>query len=131
MAQRQGQSKSHTPTGWSSRASATKGRAKGGIARSTGPGPPGSRPLQALRPRYAGARPWLLVYRGALAVTSGEPSVAGPERECEDGRSAIRLFVEAALDAGTAVALASGQAHYLRNVMRQEAGGPDSPVQRP
>ena len=42
--------------------------------------------------------------------------------ESEDGRSAIRLFVEAALKAGTAVALASGQAHYLRNVMRQAPG---------
>ena len=49
--------------------------------------------------------------------------MAGPEREREDGRSAIRLFVEAALEAGTAVALASGQAHYLRNVMRQAPGG--------
>ena len=48
--------------------------------------------------------------------------MAGPERECEGGRSAIRLFVEAALEAGTAVALASGQAHYLRNVMRQAPG---------
>ncbi len=48
--------------------------------------------------------------------------MAGPEREREDGRSAIRLFVEAALEAGTAVALASGQAHYLRNVMRQAPG---------
>jgi len=46
--------------------------------------------------------------------------VAKPERE--DGRRAIRLFVEAALEAGTAVALASGQAHYLRNVMRQAPG---------
>ena len=49
--------------------------------------------------------------------------MAGPEREREDGRIAIRLFVEAALKAGTAVALASGQAHYLRNVMRQAPGG--------
>ena len=49
--------------------------------------------------------------------------MAEPEREREDGRSAIRLFVEAALDAGVAVALASGQAHYLRNVMRQAPGG--------
>ena len=49
--------------------------------------------------------------------------MAGPEREREDGRGAIRLFVEAPLDAGAAVALASGQAHYLRNVMRQAPGG--------
>ena len=48
--------------------------------------------------------------------------MAGPEREREDGRSTIRLFVEAPLDAGTAVALASGQAHYLRNVMRRKPG---------
>ena len=48
--------------------------------------------------------------------------MAGPEREREDGRSAIRLFVEAALEAGAAVTLASGQAHYLRNVMRQAPG---------
>ena len=46
--------------------------------------------------------------------------MAKPERE--DGRRAIRLFVEAPLDAGTAVALASGQAHYLRDVMRQAPG---------
>ncbi len=45
-----------------------------------------------------------------------------PEREREDGRSTIRLFVEAALEAGTAVALTSGQVHYLRNVMRQAPG---------
>ena len=57
--------------------------------------------------------------------------MAKPERERDDGRIAIRLFVEAPLEAGAAVALASGQAHYLRNVMRQVAGGPDSPVQRP
>ena len=49
--------------------------------------------------------------------------MAGPEREREDSRNAIRLFVEAALEAGAAVALASGQAHYLRNVMRQTPGG--------
>ena len=49
--------------------------------------------------------------------------MAGPEREREDGRIAIRLFVEASLKAGAAVALASGQAHYLRNVMRQTPGG--------
>ena len=46
----------------------------------------------------------------------------GPEREREDGRSTIRLFVETALDAGAAIALAPGQAHYLRNVMRQAPG---------
>ena len=46
--------------------------------------------------------------------------MAKPERE--DGRRAIRLFVETLLEAGTAVALASGQAHYLRNVMRQAPG---------
>ena len=49
--------------------------------------------------------------------------MAGPEREREDGRIAICLFVEAALEAGAAVALVSGQAHYLRNVMRQAPGG--------
>ena len=40
----------------------------------------------------------------------------------DDGPSTIRLFVEAPLAAGTAVALATGQAHYLRNVMRQAPG---------
>ena len=48
--------------------------------------------------------------------------MAGPERERDDGRSAIRLFVEAPLEAGAAVGLASGQAHYLRNVMRRAPG---------
>ena len=48
--------------------------------------------------------------------------MAGSGRERDDGRSAIRLFVEAPLETGTAVALASGQAHYLRNVMRQAPG---------
>ena len=46
----------------------------------------------------------------------------GPERDRDDGRSTIRLFVETALDAGAAIALAPGQAHYLRNVMRQAPG---------
>ena len=41
-----------------------------------------------------------------------------------DGRSTIRLFVEAPLETGASVALAPGQAHYLRNVMRQAEGGP-------
>ena len=48
--------------------------------------------------------------------------MAGSGREREEGRSAIRLFVEASLEAGAAVALAPGQAHYLRNVMRQAPG---------
>ena len=48
--------------------------------------------------------------------------MAGAEREREDGRSTIRLFVESPLEAGAAVALAPGQAHYLRNVMRQGRG---------
>ena len=42
--------------------------------------------------------------------------------ERDDGPSTIRLFVEAPLAAGAAVALASGQAHYLRNVMRRKPG---------
>ena len=46
----------------------------------------------------------------------------GSERERESGRIAIRLFVEAPLEAGAAIALAPGQAHYLRNVMRQASG---------
>ena len=46
----------------------------------------------------------------------------GPERERDDGRSTIRLFVETALEAGASIALAPGQAHYLRNVMRQAPG---------
>ena len=48
--------------------------------------------------------------------------MGGPERERGDGRSAIRLFVEAPLAAGAAIVLAPGQAHYLRNVMRQAPG---------
>ena len=43
----------------------------------------------------------------------------GRERERDEGRSAIRLFVESPLEAGAAIALAPGQAHYLRNVMRR------------
>ena len=42
--------------------------------------------------------------------------------ERDDGPSAIRLFVEASLEAGATVAPASGQAHYLRNVMRRGPG---------
>jgi 16S rRNA (uracil1498-N3)-methyltransferase len=34
----------------------------------------------------------------------------------------VRLFVDAALTAGEAVALSEGQAHYLRHVMRARAG---------
>ena len=48
--------------------------------------------------------------------------MGGPERERGDGRSMIRLFVEAPLEAGAAIVLAPGQAHYLRNVMRQAPG---------
>ena len=44
------------------------------------------------------------------------------EREQEEGRGAIRLFVDAALEAGVPVALTSDQAHYLRNVMRRAPG---------
>ena len=46
----------------------------------------------------------------------------GPERGREDRRRSIRLFVEAPLQAGTSIALAPGQVHYLRNVMRQAPG---------
>ena len=46
----------------------------------------------------------------------------GPEREPAEERSAIRLFVEAALEAGAPVALDAAQVHYLRNVMRQSQG---------
>ena len=46
----------------------------------------------------------------------------GPEREHEDGRSIIRLFVEDPLEAGATLALGQGQAHYLRNVMRRAPG---------
>ena len=42
--------------------------------------------------------------------------------ERDDGPSTIRLFVEAPLAADATVALASGQAHYLRNVMRRKPG---------
>lgn len=48
--------------------------------------------------------------------------MAETERERGDGRSAIRLFVEVPLEAGGAATLASGQAHYLRNVMRRAPG---------
>ena len=34
----------------------------------------------------------------------------------------LRLFVEDGLNAGDAVALTEGQAHYLRNVMRARSG---------
>ena len=42
--------------------------------------------------------------------------------ERDDGPSTIRLFVEAPLAAGATATLASGQAHYLRNVMRRKPG---------
>ena len=45
-----------------------------------------------------------------------------PDGRQEGGRSAIRLFVRAALDAGVPVVLDAAQAHYLRNVMRQAPG---------
>ena len=48
--------------------------------------------------------------------------MARPECERDDGPSTIRLFVEAPLAAGATVALASGQVHYLRNVMRRKPG---------
>ena len=44
------------------------------------------------------------------------------EAEQEDGRSAVRLFVDAALDAGAALALDAAQAHYLGQVMRRTPG---------
>ena len=47
----------------------------------------------------------------------------GRERAHGDGRSTIRLFVETPLETGASIALAPGQAHYLRNVMRQAEGG--------
>ena len=57
-----------------------------------------------------------------MTVTSGEPPADAPEREHEDGRSTIRLFVEDSLESGATLALGPGQAHYLRNVMRQAPG---------
>ncbi len=42
--------------------------------------------------------------------------------ERDDGPSTIRLFVEAPLDVGATATLASGQAHYLRNVMHRKPG---------
>ncbi len=57
-----------------------------------------------------------------MTVTSGEPQVDGPEREHEDGRPTIRLFVEDALESGATLALGPGQIHYLRNVMRRAPG---------
>ncbi len=44
------------------------------------------------------------------------------EEERAGGRSAIRLFVEAALDARAPLALTPAQTHYLRSVMRQGPG---------
>lgn len=44
------------------------------------------------------------------------------EDEQAGGRSAIRLFVDAALEPRATVALAPAQSHYLRNVMRQAPG---------
>ena len=35
-----------------------------------------------------------------------------------------RLYVDAALRPGTRIALAAGQIHYLRNVLRLKAGDP-------
>ena len=46
----------------------------------------------------------------------------GPERQREDEPRAIRLFVEDPLETDESLALAPGQAHYLRNVMRQGPG---------
>lgn len=57
-----------------------------------------------------------------MTVTSEEPPVDGPEHEREDGQSAIRLFVEDALESGATLTLGQGQAHYLRNVMRRAPG---------
>ena len=57
-----------------------------------------------------------------MAVTSGEPPADGPEREHEDGRPTIRLFVEDALESGATLALGQGQVHYLRTVMRRAPG---------
>ena len=44
------------------------------------------------------------------------------EEERAGGRRAVRLFVDAALDAGAALALTPAQARYLRSVMRQAPG---------
>ena len=44
------------------------------------------------------------------------------EEEQGGGRRAIRLFVDAALDAHAPLALSPAQAHYLRSVMRQAPG---------
>ena len=57
-----------------------------------------------------------------MTVTSGEPPVDGPEREGEDRRRTIRLFVEDSLESGASLALGQGQVHYLRNVMRRAPG---------
>ena len=46
----------------------------------------------------------------------------GRESARGDGRSTIRLFVETPLETGASIALAPGQVHYLRNVMRQAEG---------
>ena len=46
-----------------------------------------------------------------------------PEREQEEGRSTIRLFVDAALEADASRSCwTAAQAHYLRNVMRRAPG---------
>ena len=57
-----------------------------------------------------------------MRVTSREPPPAAPEREGAGERSTIRLFVEQPLAANAVLGLAQGQAHYLRNVMRQAPG---------
>ena len=57
-----------------------------------------------------------------MTVTSGEPPADGPEREHEDRRRTIRLFVKDPLEAGGTLALGQGQVHYLRNVMRRAPG---------
>ena len=49
-------------------------------------------------------------------------SINRAEQESAGQRSTIRLFVDAALEAGASVALAPAQAHYLRHVMRRRLG---------
>ena len=66
------------------------------------------------------------MWTGVSWPRSGDKRRAGavdePDGRQEGGRSAIRLFVRAALDAGVPVVLDAAQAHYLRNVMRQAPG---------
>lgn len=53
------------------------------------------------------------------AATSG---LTGPRRRAQYETMTPRLFIDAPLEAGAAAPLSAEQAHYLKNVLRREAG---------